>query len=640
MRNPFFLCFALLLFNLTKAYRFNSSFTSANTRAMWYVDGQDYMSAVADAIEAASTEIFIAGWQMNPSIFMKRPSMGINSESLKWRLDNLLIKKANEGVKIYILLYGENEFEFIMDLGGKFVKKYLQHENITIFRHPCYNFVDIWSHHEKTVVVDGKIAFVSGIDLAFGRWDTHNHVLTDNYPVNPCVKDNKDGCKNNEVRYCRWIGKDYGNTFLRGDRTRYDLSMDDYVDRETEPRMPWHDIGCSFTGLPAHNIRKYLIQRYNSHLYENCDFIHIFLSKFWRCDINCSHYIKISKLNYTAIDFNGYEVSVQVLQSGGYWSEPEASIHNAYLEMINSSKYNIYIENQYFISSTQEKSKVENQIMSAIAERILFAFKHNEDFHFTLVMPLMPEIYNTARRDSMGQLNYETLIKEEKSFCNRLEDGGIPKNNIFKYFSMYGLRTYGTLNDNLVTEIIYVHSKLMIVDDRKTIIGSANINDRSMSGNRDSEIAVMIEDMEMIDSKMNGHLFQVGKFSHYLRCHLMKEHLGLLESKEYKVSAINVEDPLDTSFLKKIQMIAKHNSEIYKTVFGGKISPTNDEQSYEQQKFHQSKRGLIDKNQDEAKRELRKIKGSIVDFPESYLKDESRKVLASDSYIEWRKGFY
>lgn len=35
---------------------------------------------------------------------------------------------------------------------------------------------------------------------------------------------------------------------------------------------------------------------------------------------------------------------------------------------------------------------------------------------------------------------------------------------------------------------IYVHSKLMIVDDRITLIGSANINDRSLLGSRDSEV--------------------------------------------------------------------------------------------------------------------------------------------------------
>lgn len=31
----------------------------------------------------------------------------------------------------------------------------------------------------------------------------------------------------------------------------------------------------------------------------------------------------------------------------------------------------------------------------------------------------------------------------------------------------------------------------MIIDDTKVIIGSANINDRSLNGNRDSEIAVI-----------------------------------------------------------------------------------------------------------------------------------------------------
>ena len=43
-----------------------------------------------------------------------------------------------------------------------------------------------------------------------------------------------------------------------------------------------------------------------------------------------------------------------------------------------------------------------------------------------------------------------------------------------------------------VSDMIYIHSKLMIVDDRSVIIGSANINDRSMLGSRDHEIGVLI----------------------------------------------------------------------------------------------------------------------------------------------------
>lgn len=50
------------------------------------------------------------------------------------------------------------------------------------------------------------------------------------------------------------------------------------------------------------------------------------------------------------------------------------------------------------------------------------------------------------------------------------------------YVSVCSLRQHGELHGLPVTELIYVHSKLMIVDDRKCIIGSANINDRSLTG--------------------------------------------------------------------------------------------------------------------------------------------------------------
>lgn len=38
-----------------------------------------------------------------------------------------------------------------------------------------------------------------------------------------------------------------------------------------------------------------------------------------------------------------------------------------------------------------------------------------------------------------------------------------------------------------------MHSKLLIADDKSVICGSANINDRSMLGTRDSEIAVLLQ---------------------------------------------------------------------------------------------------------------------------------------------------
>jgi len=46
---------------------------------------------------------------------------------------------------------------------------------------------------------------------------------------------------------------------------------------------------------------------------------------------------------------------------------------------------------------------------------------------------------------------------------------------------------------------VYIHGKVCIVDDRLAIIGSANINERSQRGDRDSEIAAVVKDMDMID---------------------------------------------------------------------------------------------------------------------------------------------
>ena len=42
------------------------------SRAKWFIDGEDYMSAVADAIESAREEIMITGWQMSPTHFHEK----------------------------------------------------------------------------------------------------------------------------------------------------------------------------------------------------------------------------------------------------------------------------------------------------------------------------------------------------------------------------------------------------------------------------------------------------------------------------------------------------------------------------------------------------------------------------------------
>lgn len=68
----------------------------------------------------------------------------------------------------------------------------------------------------------------------------------------------------------------------------------------------------------------------------------------------------------------------------------------------------------------------------------------------------------------------------------------------------------------------------MIVDDSKILIGSANLNDRSQMGERDSEIAICIEEKPNFKMTMDGKPHMASKLATSWRRRLMREHLGLL----------------------------------------------------------------------------------------------------------------
>lgn len=67
-----------------------------------------------------------------------------------------------------------------------------------------------------------------------------------------------------------------------------------------------------------------------------------------------------------------------------------------------------------------------------------------------------------------------------------------PHITVEDYVSFYSLYNHQFLDEQTVVSTdIYVHSKLLIVDDNRLFIGSANVNDRSLMG-RDTEIGLVI----------------------------------------------------------------------------------------------------------------------------------------------------
>ena len=331
-------------------------------QAVWYVDGKDYMSAVANAIEAAEREILITDWQMNPEIFMKRPDSGV--DSLYWRLDKMLLRKADEGVRVCILLYWEPKR--FLDLGSDHAVKLLaEHKNIEVHRHPdtFTGAVNVfgWSHHEKMVIVDHSIAFVGGIDLCYGRWDTRNHELMDNFPTHSAVDERQTPDDDPLSNYARWIAKDYRNTFYnKENHTDWEKPLKGYdgVERNEIPRMPWHDVSCAFTGKAVQDAVKHFMERYNA---LTKPWWQTYFNWFFQYFQNTSQvmqlfYSKKNKAKEAVLNSSGHKVNIQFLRSVDNWSaaQPHEFLkYNAYINAIKNAKHFIYIENQFFISSQE-----------------------------------------------------------------------------------------------------------------------------------------------------------------------------------------------------------------------------------------------------------------------------------------------
>lgn len=86
---------------------------------------------------------------------------------------------------------------------------------------------------------------------------------------------------------------------------------------------------------------------------------------------------------------------IQICRSVGPWSmgiqHIEHSIQNAYCKAIQLSDHFVYIENQFFITSTTvEGTVIENRVGDALVSRILRAHSEGTKWRAVVVIPLVP----------------------------------------------------------------------------------------------------------------------------------------------------------------------------------------------------------------------------------------------------------
>ena len=493
----------------------------SNVFAQWLVDGRDYMWNVSRAISMAKDVIYIHDWWLSPELYMRRPA----AISQKWRLDRLLQRKAQEGVKVFVIVY--RNINSAIPIDSEYTKFSLLdlHPNVFVQRSPnqIRQNTFFWAHHEKICIVDHMIAFVGGIDLCFGRWDTPQHSVADDkltgFELSNAPKD-ADHCQ-------LWPGKDYSNPRVQ-DFYALDKPYEEMYDRSKVPRMPWHDISMQVVGQPARDLTRHFVQRWNYILRQ-------------RTPTRPTPFLlpppdfNLEDLQALGLDST---CEVQILRSTCWWSigtpdQTEHSIMNAYIKMIEQSEHFVYIENQFFVSSCEvEGTRIENNIGDALVERIIRAANKDEAWRAVILIPLMPGFQNTVDNQDgtsirlIMQCQFRSICRGESSIFSRLRAENIEPED---YIQFYGLRTWGKIGPDrrMVTEQLYIHAKCMVVDDRIAIIGSANINERSMLGSRDSECAAVVRDTDMLWSTMNSEPYLVGRFPHTLRMRLMREHLGI-----------------------------------------------------------------------------------------------------------------
>ena len=355
-----------------------------------------------------------------------------------------------------------------------------------------------YTHHQKTVICDAEdeetglrrvIAFIGGLDLTDGRYDTCDFPLFNT--INTLHKD------------------DFYSNCVEG------------ATAGTGPRQPWHDNHAKVEGPAALDIKQNFVERWNKQA--------------------CEHISRLYALDEE--EFN-LHANPQIPQNeGGHWALQlfrsitsdscvlldndraphlhrkagrivENSIMRCMTQQIRNAKNFIYMENQYFLGSAyawmeNSDTLAQHIIPLEIAQKICDKISQGEEFRAYIVIPMFPEgIPTTGPIQEILYWQFRTIQAMYRRIANAIQENGmdtVPTD----YLRFFCLAKREGPEDVPVDELeeptegsqpaiirstlrhcIYVHSKMTIIDDDYVLIGSANINQRSLAGERDTEIAM------------------------------------------------------------------------------------------------------------------------------------------------------
>ncbi|KAG8383726.1 hypothetical protein BUALT_Bualt04G0043800 [Buddleja alternifolia] len=566
---------------------------------------------ICHAITEAHHLVYIVGWSVFHKIKLIREPTRPLPRGGDITLGELLKYKSQEGVRVLLLVWDDKTSHDksylntagVMQTHDEVTKKFFRHSSVICVLSPRYGSSklsymkqqvvgSLFTHHQKCVLVDTQAhgnnrkitAFLGGLDLCDGRYDTPEHRL------------------------------------FRGLDTAFkdDFHQPTFAEGTKAPREPWHDLHCRIDGPAAYDVLINFAQRWRKTTKWREFSLLTKKMSHWNDDAM----IKIERISWIlspafCVSKDGTYSScpeddpklhvsreehaenwhVQIfrsIDSGSvrgfpkYYDEAQTqnlvcsknlvvdkSIQTAYIQAIRSAQHFIYIENQYFLGSSYawpsyKDAGADHLIPMELAMKIASKIRAKERFAVYVVLPMWPE--GNPKDNVMQeilfwqgqtmQMMYQIIAKEIKS--TQLSD-----THPLDYLNFYCLGNREPISDTAahvsgdadkVSDsqkfqrfMIYVHAKGMIVDDEYVIIGSANINQRSMAGTKDTEIAMGAYQPHHIWAKKQQHPH--GQVYGY-RMSLWAEHLGMIDEECLK-------EPETLECVKRVNEVGEDNWKRY-----------------------------------------------------------------------------
>ncbi|XP_039685404.1 phospholipase D delta isoform X2 [Medicago truncatula] len=565
---------------------------------------------ICHAILEAHHMIYIIGWSIfHPVKLVREPTKPLPSGG-ELSLGELLKYKSQEGLRVVMLIWDDRtshdkfllKTEGVMQTHDEETKKFFKHSTVHCILSPRYasnklsifkqqalpillNLLDqvvgtLFTHHQKCVLVDTQgsgnnrkiTAFIGGLDLCDGRYDTPEHRLFSDL-----------------------------DTVFQNDFHNPTFQLNS---NSSAPRQPWHDLHCKIEGPAAYDILTNFEQRSRK-------------AKKWRdfrlrkvTNWHDDALLRLDRISWIVKPSSGPDgdKSVRVteetdpenwhvqvfrsIDSGSVKGFPkdvdkakaqnllcgknlkvDQSIHAAYVKAIRSAQRFVYIENQYFLGSsyhwpTYRNAGANHLIPMELALKIASKIIAHERFSVYIVIPMWPEgVPTSAAVQEILFWQGQTMSMMYKIVADALAKAGLsecyhPQDYLNFYclgkrepHSRESLSTQSQSSENRALFrrfMIYVHAKGMIVDDGYVIIGSANINQRSMDGSRDTEIAMGAYQPKHTLAEKNS--LPRGQVYGY-RMSLWAEHLGGIDG--------SFTEPHTLECVRRVNRIARKNWSIY-----------------------------------------------------------------------------